>query len=157
MKRLDLLKKKLDVILSCFLVLLLAIMVGVVFLQVVVRSLKGSLPWSEELSRYLQIYLTLWGIVLLVEKEALISVDSLFSRVNKKMKRWIQTFVYLVLAILSLFLIYSSFGLVTLTMEQTSPVLKIPMGLVYFAVLSSSIFVFFYNMLHWIYFRREEK
>ena len=41
---------------------MLAVMSVVVFMQVVFRFLiKSSLPWSEELSRYLLVYITYFG------------------------------------------------------------------------------------------------
>ena len=40
----------------------IAVMSVVVFVQVVFRFIvKSSLPWSEELSRYLQVYITFFG------------------------------------------------------------------------------------------------
>ena len=58
-----------------------AVMIGlmcvVVFLQVVFRFiLKASLPWSEELSRYLQVYITFFGTAYGIKTGAHLGIEA---------------------------------------------------------------------------------
>ena len=56
--------------------LLLAGMTAVTFAQVVCRLIQGSLPWSEELSRYMMVYLTFLGLSVGVKRGVLINIEA---------------------------------------------------------------------------------
>lgn len=118
------------------LVIFTAIMVTVIFLQVIMRFIfESSLSWSEELARYCFIWLVYIGISYGVKKQRHIKVDVLLLLFKDKGR--------LVFTIISnfLFLIFCFFvmrygtdiALKLLEWGQKSPALQIPMGLVYFA------------------------
>ena len=58
-------------------VLMLAIMSVVVFAQVVFRLVHASIPWSEELSKYMLIWTTFLGSALCVRKGSLVGLEIL--------------------------------------------------------------------------------
>ena len=67
----DAVKKFLNNIEEFIVVPLVAVMTAVIILQVFFRYvLKGSLPWSEELSRYLMIWVTFVGASIGVKRGA---------------------------------------------------------------------------------------
>ena len=55
----------------------IAVMSVVVFVQVVFRFIvKSSLPWSEELSRYLQVYITFFGTAYGIQTGAHLGIEA---------------------------------------------------------------------------------
>ena len=59
-------------------VLMLAVMSVVVFGQVVFRLVHATIPWSEELSKYMLIWTTFLGSALCVRKGSLVGLEILF-------------------------------------------------------------------------------
>lgn len=111
-------------------------MVVVTFLQVFMRYVVGSsLSWSEELSRYCFIWLVFIAISYGVKHQKHIKMDILLSIFKEK-----GNLVFGILANI-LFLIFGLFILVYgidisvrfIELNQTSPVMKIPIGFVYLA------------------------
>ena len=59
----------------------------IVALQVVSRLLKISLPWTEELARFLLVWLTFLGCVLAIYRKSHLSVNFLVEMMPEKLKR----------------------------------------------------------------------
>ena len=78
---------------DCFTGILTGLMVLFVFLNVVLRTFFNSgLTWSEELARYLFVYVTYIGAISAMHSNAHLGVDTLLSRVSPK----VQLALYLV-------------------------------------------------------------
>lgn len=137
--------KKLDRIINMGLeyvtILMLAVMSIVVFAQVVFRLLHASIPWSEELSKYLLIWCTFLGAALCVRKGALVGLELIFSLVPKAWKRPLQFFIHLVTIVFLLLLVVVGFQTSLKIWGQTTPVLKLSMGLMYAAIPTGSLFM----------------
>ena len=101
------------------------------FLQVVTRLAGSPLPWSEELSRYMAVYLTFLGACYGYRKGGLITVEIAISRLTGHKKTALLTFITAVTIAFCFVMIRYGFAIVTRFMGQTSPALHIPMGLVY--------------------------
>ena len=70
--------RKLDKFIEYFIFSLLSLMSTAIFLQVVFRYvIKYSLPWSEELARYLFVWFALMGAAVAVKDNAHFGVDFL--------------------------------------------------------------------------------
>ena len=68
---------------DCFTGILTGLMVLFVFLNVVLRTFFNSgLTWSEELARYLFVYVTYIGAISAMHSTAQLGVDTLLSRVS---------------------------------------------------------------------------
>ncbi len=130
--------------------LILASMVVITFWQVIVRLTKGSLPWSEEAARYLQVYLTFLGVSVGVRHNELISVEALFDGLPKALKNVVQVIIYIVMAVVLGVLIVYGWRLVQTALLQSSPVMGIKMGYVYFAVVFGSVLMFIHNLINLI-------
>jgi TRAP-type C4-dicarboxylate transport system permease small subunit len=79
----NLLKKCYLVLEKYFLILIFALMGFNMFLQVVLRYLFNyPLPFGEELSRYLQIWLTFFGLTFVLRQDGHIRMGALYSRVS---------------------------------------------------------------------------
>jgi TRAP-type C4-dicarboxylate transport system permease small subunit len=129
-----------------FLNVILAVLVIVVFLQVIFRFILGSpLAWTEELARYSLIWITFLGAAFAMSLKAHIGMEffvNLFSLPFRK-----ALFVIATIASLAFFLmmVIQGYDLAARSMTQLSPVLRIPMGLIY-AVIPLSGCILIVNM-----------
>ncbi|TAA73347.1 TRAP transporter small permease [Planococcus salinarum] len=118
-----------------FLVLFSAVMVAVIFLQVVMRQFDSSLSWSEELARYSFIWLVYIGISYGVKKDRHIKVDVLLLVLKNKGKIILTIIANLLFIVFAIFVIRygTDIAMQLLSFGQKSPANQIPMGLIYLA------------------------
>lgn len=114
--------------------ILTGLMVLFVFLNVVLRTFFNSgLTWSEELSRYLFVYVTYIGAISAMRANAHLGVDTLISRV----KPGLQMIMYVVsqglIAALMGILVHGSFKMVVQNTASRTAALGIPYSVLYFA------------------------
>lgn len=115
--------------------IILAFMIAIIFLQVITRYVFFySLPWSEELSRYLFVWMIFLGGNLAVRDNLQIRIDVLDHYVHGNGKKILRIFQHLCSFIIAMILIYSSFKMVKNGFRQTSPAMQIPMALVYLGI-----------------------
>jgi TRAP-type C4-dicarboxylate transport system permease small subunit len=116
------------------LILLLAAMALMVFANVVLRFLTShSILWVEEVSRYAMIWLTFLGAGLVLRHGGHIGIDTL----QTQLPRWapkIRATIFVLALGFCMFMAWIGARYATLTWNQTTPVLQIPVGLVYLAV-----------------------
>ena len=86
---------------------LLTAMSLVIIIQVIYRGLKMSLPWSEEFSRYVMIYIVFLGTGYAVRYDLLMSVKILWEHVPEKAVKGLSILVNLLMAAFFLLLIDS--------------------------------------------------
>mgnify|MGYP005761681967 FL=1 len=105
-----------------------------VLIQVFFRFvLQSPLRWTEELARYLMIWLVLLASSIAMRNRAHLQVDVLTSALPRGPKRAL-TFVVDVLTIIFLCIMtWHGVTVVQVTMTQTSPAMQIPMALIYAA------------------------
>lgn len=116
---------------------MLAVMSVVVFMQVVFRFLiKSSLPWSEELSRYLLVYITYFGCAYGIKTGAHLGVEAFVLILPKAVQRFLNIVVQL--GGLAVCLLIMKFGadIVRAQMQsgQLSPAMRLPMWTIYSAI-----------------------
>ena len=109
-------------------------MVVFVFLNVVLRTFFNSgLTWSEELSRYLFVYVTYIGAISAMRANGHLGVDTLISR----MKPQVQMVMYVVsqslIAVIMGILIHGSYKMVIQNTASKTAALGIPYSVLYFA------------------------
>ena len=111
---------------------ILAAMVVIVTMQIITRFVFFySLPWSEELSRYLFAYLILLGACVGVRENNQICIDIIDNFVKGRGAKALVIFQYLVqIAAVSL-LFYSSTVLLKVGARQLSPAMGLKMSVVY--------------------------
>jgi TRAP-type C4-dicarboxylate transport system permease small subunit len=137
--------KKLDKIVNGFLswitVIMLAVMSLVVFLQVIVRGVHGSIPWSTELSQYLLIWCTFLGSALCVRKGSLVGLEIIYMIVPKKWGKQIVLCINILTSLFLLFLVVVGYNTAGLIIHQTSAVLKVSMGFMYASIPTGAFFM----------------
>ncbi|SFQ66058.1 TRAP-type C4-dicarboxylate transport system, small permease component [Psychrobacillus psychrotolerans] len=113
------------------------LMVILIFLQVFSRYVMGdAIGWTEEASRYLFIWLIFLSIGISFIEKKHISIDIVLDRLPLGFQKAIQQFVYLLLLVLSVFLLVQGLDLIEnmRSFNQKSATLQIPMWIVYSAL-----------------------
>ncbi len=142
------LKNKIDYILGKTLILIMSLMVINVLWQVFTRFILGDpSSFTDELARFLMIWLGVLGAAYVSGKNLHVAIDILPSRVNSKRKKRMNTTVdvLIILFALSVFFI-GGIRLVYISsvLGQQSPALQFPMALVYCVIpLCGDLIVFF--------------
>ena len=107
----------------------LAVMVALVFGNVVMRyAFNSGFTVSEELSRWLFVWVTFLGAVIAMRDNAHLGTDMLVSRVGPKAKRVLMG-VSLLLMMLCLWLIFKgTYEQFLVNIDSQSPVMEVSMG-----------------------------
>jgi len=116
---------------------LLAIMVIVVFIQVVFRFVvKASLPWSEETARYLLVWITFLGASAGVKTGAHVGVEAVTLLLPVKLQKLVNLINIAVCVFFCVAVCIFSFNIISTQMEMTqvSPAMQIPMWIPYAAI-----------------------
>ena len=102
-------KKIMDKLASCIETIggiAILIMTLIVLLQIVMRYFFNSpLTWSEEIARYIFIYITFLGAGILVYERGHLFVEVLFNKIQGKSKNVLQFVLDLIVLIFSLYLL----------------------------------------------------
>lgn len=146
-----------NTILRIIVMIMLSIMSIVVFAQVIFRIVHLSIPWSEELSKYLLIWCTFLGSAMCIRKGSLVGLEFLKNSLPQKQQKLLQTFLNLIVCLLLIFLIVVGFWAVKRVCFQITPVLKQSMGLMYAAIPVGSVFMLINQILTTIYLWKGDK
>jgi TRAP-type C4-dicarboxylate transport system permease small subunit len=123
-------------------------LVIVVLWQVFTRFiLRDPSSWTEELARYLLIWVGLLGAAYAAGKKMHLALDLLPGKLTGARARRLDIFIELCAFAFALFaLVIGGFRLVmvTLVLGQTSAALQIPIGYVYLVVPISGLLIMFY-------------
>ena len=107
----------------------MVVMMTVIFVQTMTRYVVFySIPWSEELSRYLYVTLTLMGVNLAVTSKQLVRIDIIDNFVKGNTLNIIRCALAFVITVI---FFYSSFGMIDVSQYQHSPALGISMQVMY--------------------------
>lgn len=118
----------------CVMGLAIIVIVIIMTIQVIMRRLlSNSLSWSEELARYLFIYIGFFSISYTIRNNTAIKIDILNS-LPKTLKKIILILMYVIMLLYFIYFIYIAYGTL-IDMTQTSPTLKISMRWVYLSPL----------------------
>ena len=117
------------------LIFLLSAMSVIVFLNVVMRYVtEASIPWSEEVSRHMMIWLTFLGSGLVLRSGGHIAIDNLQNALSTRNARLLRVIVFLLMVFFFGILFYYGCIYVSRTMMQTTAATEIPFGYVYLAM-----------------------
>lgn len=142
-------KGALDKALGALMMLLLAGIVVLVLVQIGQRFVPGfSIRWTEEMSRYLYVYLTFLGSALLIKEKGHIVVDVVVERLPSRLRAAVYLLVQLtVLAVLYIF-VSGVLVLVGSTMDTRSSSMPwFYMGYLYAGVWAGGILMVLYTVI----------
>ena len=114
------------------LIALVGVMTGVVFLQVLYRYVfTQPLQWSEELARYLFVWLSILGAALALQKKGHFGLDLFFKMLSSRSRSIVQIPPYLLMGIVIFVILFQGIILVQKTVLQESPAMGISMSWAY--------------------------
>ena len=123
----------------------------VVLLQVLMRYLFAyPNPWSEEVSRFCFIWVSLLGASLAVEHRAHFGFDQVTKALAPRAEKVVEMFARAVVLLFSLLLIATGIALMDLTMGERSPALNLPVALVYAAAPVSGVLMVVHMVAGWV-------
>ncbi|MBW2306075.1 MAG: TRAP transporter small permease [Deltaproteobacteria bacterium] len=117
-------------------------LVVVVFIQVMMRYVvRASLPWTEEMARYLFVWLIFIGTSVCVKRQAHLGIDILVIHLPPKIQRHLSTFTLVLSLVFSIVVVQKGYELLTRSGEQISPMLHLPMSYVYIIIPASYLII----------------
>lgn len=120
--------------------ILFIVMVILVALQVLTRFvIDYPISWSEEVGRYLMVYIVFLGSGLLVRKNGHIAIDFLLEIINPDNRKRLEFVNLAISTIFFLILIYSGIQLTMVVLGQATPTLQFSMAWAYAAMPIGSI------------------
>lgn len=143
-------KVGLDRALGWFCVVLFAVLVVVVTWQVFTRQVLNSPSgWSEELAKYVFIWLGLFGSALVFGERGHIFVDFVVQKAPKQAQYIIGIAMQVVILIFaSLVLVFGGFKITALAWDQNLAGLPINVGTLYLALPISGALIVLYTIYH---------
>lgn len=113
----------------------LVVMVVVMFAQVVLRYVfRTGFPWTEELSRFLMIYLIFLGAVVLTHDDSHINITILDGLLKGKPLKVLKGLQYLIGMVYSVLITKIGFNSLTIVSKQKSPNMRITMDKIYMII-----------------------
>lgn len=111
---------------------LIFLMMCDIFAAVMSRYLfKSSIPFAEELGRYLFVWITFTGMARCVATDKHVALDLISHVMHGKVKRTWQLAVYIITMLFFGFITWSGVMLCTVGAKQKSPTMRIPMQYMY--------------------------
>ena len=133
---------------------LMCLMTINVLWQVFSRYILGNpSPFTEELARYLMIWLGLFGAAFVSGRDAHVAINILPNRCSTKAQRQLKVVVTIFIISFALFaMVIGGARLVYITwhLNQNSPALGIPLALVYSVIPISGILIIFYKTVSYL-------
>lgn len=132
-------------------------LVLVVAAQVISRLIKVSLPWAEELARFLMIWLTFIGCSLGIHRKGHLSVDFFVDLAPRPLKLAIGVLTHLItIAFFGILVVYG-IRLSILSYGTPSSTLQWSMGLVYSVLPISAVASIYFTAIDLVEFLRKKE
>ena len=143
-------RSQLDKVIELLLVSILSAMVINVLWQIITRYFSASpSSFSDELARYLMIWLGLIGSAYVSGKKEHVSIDYFLKKLNHKKRVLLNRLIDFIILFFAFFVMIIGGGhlvFVTIKLEQLSPSLQIPLGFVYSVIPLSGLIIIFYQI-----------
>ena len=120
----------------------------IIFIQVIFRYvLEDSLSWSEELTRYMMIWMTFLATGYVVGKRGHSNIDILTSQLSPQWRMRIDKANSVLLIVFSCMIVRYGIEFMSYGARQTSSALLIPMHYVYLAIPVGGVLMLFYAVV----------
>ena len=131
------------------LALLLALIVAIMFTQVVFRyTFNNSLSWSEEIAKFIFTWITFIGTALCFRDHMHLGVDFLLKKIPEKYRIFLIVFNTLLITLFNGAMIIIGFLWVNDVSGTISPAVGLPLNIVFYAALpTSAVLSFIYGLL----------
>lgn len=153
-------RAKVDKVVSVFLVFLMAVMTVDVLWGVFTRYAVGNqAEWSEELARFLLIWIGTLGAGYAAGQHMHLAIDLLRPKLSEEGQRKLSALIYLcILFFVVCILVVGGFRLiyVTYVLGQLSAALRVPMYVVYTVLPLSGLLIIYYHVNDLLALRRQK-
>jgi len=130
---------------------MLVVMVIVVFLQVIFRFIiKQAIPWSEELARYLLVWISLLGTSIGVKKKAHIGVEAVVKMLPGKFQKAVSLLANALSMVFFVIIVIWGYKILGVVSVQRSPAMEISMAIPYSALFFSGILMLVYSLYNFL-------
>ena len=144
-------RDKIDRFLGWVLVVIMSLMVVNVLWQVFSRFVLGDpSSYTEELARYLMIWVGVLGAAYVSGKNKHVAIDYFPTKFSEKNQIKVKVFVKWLIMIFAFFAFViggSRLVYITYVLEQLSPALQIPLAFVYLVIPISGVLIAYYKIL----------
>lgn len=144
-------RQRLDRILEIVLAILLAFMTLDVLLGVFTRYvLNSQSEWTDEMARYLMIWVSILGAAYASGKNMHISIDLLPQYLPAHRRKWLFRGIYatVILFVLAVFVIGGlRYTYISFKLGQVSPALGLPVGYIYLILPLAGCLIIYYKSL----------
>jgi TRAP-type C4-dicarboxylate transport system permease small subunit len=118
------------------------VMTVLVIMQVLLRYVfSSSLSWTEEIARYLMIWVSFLAAGLALRKGLHIGVEALIIRLDARKRRWVSLFSKAAIFAFLVVLTVGGFRLAWFVRNQSSPALFLSMSWAYGAAAAGGLFM----------------
>jgi TRAP-type C4-dicarboxylate transport system permease small subunit len=122
---------------------MLATMVILIFIQIISRELFGnSFAWTEEIARFLMIWVTFLGASFAFQYGAHIGIEYFKSKLPFLFQKFFEMLAFISCTVFFLYMIVQGLVFVEGAMTQSSTALNLPMGYAYLVIPISGVFMF---------------
>lgn len=116
------------------------LMTVIVLLQIVMRYVFNTpLTWTEEIARYIFVYITFLGAGLLVYERSHLFVEVIFNSLSGRVKRSVQLCIDSIVLVFSVYLVVSSKSSMLFAFGSRSTATQIPMQYISMSVMIGAI------------------
>lgn len=123
--------------------LLLICIVSITLLQVISRTIKQPIPWTEELLRYLFVWMVFIGsIIVFKEDKHLAPGLNIINRLPLRVQKIFKIFSLIFVILCDSLLFYYGLILVSSTLSKTAITMPIPMALIWIVIPFSTLITF---------------
>lgn len=144
-------RNSIDRILTLLLITLMSTMVISTLLQVFARLINLNVPFTEELTIYSMMWVTLFGSAYTFGLRKQIAIDALHSALRESSKWKLEIIVEVIIAVFAVLILIiggTRFVYITFKLGQVSSVMQIAKGWIYIAIPISGVLVMVYNLLN---------
>ncbi|MED4122967.1 TRAP transporter small permease [Halalkalibacterium halodurans] len=118
--------------------------------------LNDPSTFTEELLRFLLIWVAMLGTTYAFGSNEHLAIIYLKNKLRDEQRKYLQLFIdFTIIFFAGLILIKGGYSLSTSTLNQLSPILRIPMGYIYAILPISGTFIVFYQIIN-MFERREQ-
>jgi len=153
-------KATIDLVLERILITIMALMVINVLWQVGSRYLlRSPSSFTDELARYLLIWLSILGASYVTGKRMHLAIDLLARSSSVKRRIQLNFIIYSIVALFALLAMViggSRLVYVVATLGQTSPALEIPISVVYLVLPVGGLLIIYYSILNILHPEEQE-
>ena len=134
---------------SVILIVIGTVMPLLTFVNAVLRKVDTfiSLTWADEVCRYGFIYMTFVGMVLCAIKGRHACVDLIFEKVHGRVKGAVQLIGDVMVIIFLVIMLYGAVTMLSTAGITLSPILKIPLSVIYFSLVLGSILTIYVYLI----------